>query len=174
VSTAAGFLRVALVWAALTFVVALAALATVPSLLGYRTLTVLSGSMTPTLGVGSIVVDEAIRPTDARVGDVVTFPSPNRPDHLITHRVKRIRVRDGKAYLVTKGDANRTTERWNVPVGHQIGRVAYHVPVVGYVRAWLTGRAGRLAAVGALILVLALVLVEIWRPQGAARAEATK
>jgi signal peptidase len=173
-SSAPGFLRVTTAWAALTFVAALAALLTAPSLLGYRTLTVLSGSMTPTLDVGGIVVDEAIQPTEARVGDIVTFPNPDQPDDLITHRLKRVTVRDGKAYMVTQGDANNTAERWNVPVGEEIGRVAYHVPMLGYVRTWLSGRAGRLGAVAAMVLVLGLVLIDIWRPARPGGAEVAK
>ena len=160
----ARFIWIAVVWALLSLVAGLAAFTAVPSLLGHRTMTVLSGSMTPTLDVGGVVVDEVIAPTDARVGDVVTFPDPNRRDRQITHRLQRITVKDGKAYMVTKGDANRTVERWNVPLEDEIGRVAYHLPKLGYARAWLSSRAGRLGALGALVLLLALVIVEIWRP----------
>jgi signal peptidase len=163
-ATAARFFRIALVWALATLVVGVTAFAVLPSLAGYRSMTVLSGSMTPTLDVGAIVIGETIRPTEARVGDIVTFPDPKHRGRTITHRLKRIRVEGTTAYMVTRGDANDTAERWNVPVSDEIVRVAYHLPKVGYARAWLTSRIGRLAAVTAVVFLLGLVLIELWRP----------
>ena len=58
--------------------------------------------------------------------------------------------------MVTRGDANDAPERWTVPTGGEIGRVSYHVPKVGYVRAFISTprrsprRARGRAAAGAL------------------------
>jgi signal peptidase len=161
---------VALVWALLSFGTGLAACTALPSAFGLRTMTVLSGSMEPTLDVGGVVIDQVMRPTDARVGDIVTFPEPGNRKRLITHRLRHITVKGPKAYMVTKGDANDTVERWNVPVNQDIGRVAYHLPKIGYTREWATSRLVRLALPASLVLLLLWVLADIWLPsrQGAA------
>jgi signal peptidase I len=152
-------------WSALGVVVGLVLSVTVPSLLGYRVLNVMSGSMGPKIETGSVVWDEVIHPRDARVGDVVTFPDPEDRSRLITHRLRSIRVTGHKAQMVTKGDANHTVERWSVPLGAELGRVVYHMPKLGYARVWISSHAGSMAA-GIIVLVLILgALVEIWRPR---------
>jgi signal peptidase I len=135
----------------------------VPSLFGYNILTVISGSMEPTLEVGSIVVDERIAPLDARPGDIVSFHDPSRGDRLVTHRLQSVRADGRIASMVTKGDANNAVERWSVPTDGEIGRVVYHVPKVGYVRGALTGIGARL---GLLLIALGLgaaMIFDVWR-----------
>jgi signal peptidase len=160
-----GWTALTLLWAALGFAAGLAAAFTVPSLFGFKPLTVLSGSMEPTLSTGGMVVDEVITPLEARPGDVVTFNDPEDHGRLITHRLRSIRVEGAKAYVVTRGDANDSSERWNVALDAEIGRVVYHVPILGYVRSWISGssiRLGLLALVGCLGVWM---LVDIWRPR---------
>ena len=76
-----------------------------------------------------------------------------------------MRVRGNTAYMVTLGDANDAPERWTVPLDGEIGRVAYHVPKLGYVRAALSKRQARLVLLGAVILFGGLLLIDIWRPR---------
>ncbi len=152
-------------WIVLGFAVGLTACLTVPSLFGYPVLTVLSGSMQPTLEVGSVVIDEKISPVEARTGDIVSFPDPNRRDRSLTHRLQKFRVENGRAFMVTKGDANDAPERWSVPIGDEIGRVAYHVPKVGYARAFISTRGARLGVLGIVLALGLYLLVDIWRPR---------
>ena len=136
--------------------------------IGYRPFTVLSGSMEPAIGTGDVVVDSSIRPFDARVGDVVTFQDPQDRSRLITHRLRRIRARGGMVEMVTKGDANNTTERWTVAADGRIGRVEYRVPKAGYALAFLGGKNGKLLLIALPALLLgAYELVRIWRPRPA-------
>jgi signal peptidase I len=134
-----------------------------PSVSGHRTLTVLTGSMEPTLETGSVVVDEVIHPTDARVGDIVTFSDPANPDRLITHRLRRARVEGDTAHMVTLGDANDAPERWDVKVDGEIGRVLFHVPMLGRVREFVGTRQGYLVLMLAILALSAWVLTDIWR-----------
>src|SRR3954464_2972625 len=69
-------------WVGLGFGLGMGAIVTLPGVLGYQSLTVVSGSMVPTLGVGSVVIDDVLRITDARPGDIVTFKDPLRPRQL--------------------------------------------------------------------------------------------
>ena len=142
---------------------------TLPALTGHRSMTVLTGSMEPTLETGSVVVDEVIQPTEARVGDIVTFTDPANPGRQITHRLKSARVEGNTAHMVTKGDANDTVEEWEVPVDGEIGRVIYNVPKLGYVRALVGTRQGYVVIMAALLLLGAWVLADVWRPRGPAR-----
>ena len=150
-------------WAVLGFGVGLVAIVTLPSVFGYKSLTVVSGSMEPTLGVGSVVIDEVISPLEARPGDIVTFKDPLRPRQL-THRLQKVRAEGDTVYMVTLGDANDVPERWTVQRDGHIGRVVAHLPKLGYVRSWLSSRYARLAALGAVLLLGALMLVDLWRP----------
>ena len=132
--------------------------------LGYRTFSVLSGSMEPNIHTGDAVVDEPIRPLEARVGDIVTFKDPGRGGELVTHRIRSVRPQGTTVAIVTKGDANNAVERWNVPVNGSVGRVAYRLPSVGRVMAVIRGRYGRLLLIALPALLLGLYeLSRIWR-----------
>jgi len=152
-------------WLALGMAVGLAAATTGPALFDYRTFNILSGSMEPAIGVGAVVVDEPIKPTEARPGQVITFPDPSQNSRLLTHRLERISVRKGRVYAVTRGDANDAIERWNVSADEEIGRVAFVAPKLGYVRQWAAGPGGRLAALAAVVLWALSALRDIWRSE---------
>jgi signal peptidase I len=150
---------------------------TLPFFFGIKSLTVLSGSMEPTIHVGDIVVVRQIAPLDARVGDVVTFRDPADRDKLITHRVRKMSVADGVVAFETKGDANTSVERWKIANDGTIGLVLYRVPKLGYALFYVHGALGRLL----LVVVPALLLggYEIWRiwspdkPPATTQAEAS-
>jgi signal peptidase len=134
--------------------------------LGYRSLTVMSGSMVPTLGVGDVVMERQVAPLDVRVGDIVTFRDPTDQSTLITHRVRSFKVHDGIVDFVTKGDANNTVEKWTIPVSGKLGLVKVHIPKVGYALVWASGRNGRIALIAIPGVILgALELMKIWRPR---------
>jgi signal peptidase len=142
---------------------------------GYRTYSILSGSMSPGMPVGSLVLSAPVPTSDLRVGDVLTFHPPNRGDVLITHRVWKIvpdsiNLSDATSgpVLMTKGDANSEPDLWRVPVrGTAMKRVAW-VPFVGYVMQRLQDRAVRVSLVMLPVLAFGFcLLVEVWRPRGA-------
>jgi signal peptidase I len=147
------------------FALCLTAVVALPGIFGYRALTVVSGSMEPTLETGSVVLDDVISPLEARPGDILTFNDPERR-RLLTHRLRRMRVEGGMAHMVTQGDANDAPERWSIPVTGEVGRVAYHVPKVGHLRAFISRREVRLGLLGAVLLFGVLILVDVWRPKG--------
>ena len=125
-----------------------------PELFGWQLFAVQSGSMAPAIPVGSII---AVRPVPAntlRVGDVITFGDRNRPDVRVTHRIIALETREGQQVALTKGDANNTSDSWNVPVQSAIGRVAFHVPYAGYLVYWLNSPPVRTLALLAVILLL--------------------
>ncbi len=138
-----------------------------PNLFHAKSLTVMSGSMEPTIGTGDVVVAQQISPMAARVGDIVSFRDPLEHDRVITHRVRAIHVVKDKVEFVTKGDANTSTEHWAVPEDGTIGRVAFHVPRLGYFMVWIHSTFGLLLLIVLPTLVLgATELWNIWRPRG--------
>jgi signal peptidase I len=148
------------------FGVAFAAFVALPRVVGLEAFTVLSGSMEPTLRIGDVVIDRPIHPEAIRLGDVVTFRDPDSPRRLLTHRVVQLRIRGSDAYVVTKGDANHTTEHWSIPLGGTLGRVEYRVPKLGFTLRWAGGRFGRLGLILVPVLLLAaLELRRIWSPK---------
>lgn len=135
-----------------------------PLLFGARPFTVMSGSMEPAIHTGDVVVNDTIRPSQARIGDVLTFRDPADQDRLITHRLRSMRRRGARIAMVTRGDANTGVERWTVPIDGRIGRVVYRVPRVGYFLAWARGPGGRLLLVTIpAALLAALELASLWR-----------
>ncbi|MDE3085435.1 MAG: signal peptidase I [Acidobacteriota bacterium] len=148
----------------LTLLVALMAVLLVGSLLGYRALTTRSGSMTPTIRVGDVVVATSVSPLSVRPGQIVTFRDPALDQQLVTHRVVSIH-RVGRAVdFVTKGDANLVTEHWSVPVSGHLGRKAFVIPRLGRAVAALSSKSVRVAALAlSALLVAAIGLRRIWR-----------
>lgn len=159
-------LRTLVLWIGLGLLVGVLLAAVAPQLAGYRSFTVRSGSMTPAIETGDVVVTEPISPLSARVGDIVTFVDPEGTGKLFSHRVQSVRAAGEDVAFVTRGDANTSTEHWRVPADGSIGKVVYRIPKVGYALAWIDSPPARLAliAIPALLLLWA-ALVRIWRPE---------
>lgn len=148
---------------------------TVPKLMGYEIYNIVSGSMEPEIAVGSAVYVEAVEPVNVQEGDIIAFRrgaiAEEGQDFLIsggdeiaegsvvvTHRVVRNQIVEG--WFETKGDANAAADMDKVSYDDLIGRVAYHIPVLGMVSALLTGTVGKMymicfAACGAMLNMIA-------------------
>jgi signal peptidase I len=106
----------------------------VPRAVDGAALTVLTGSMTPEIAVGSVVVVRPVDPGTLQVGDVVTYQKePGRPG-FVTHRIVEIHPDTTPVTLTTKGDANRGEDTDPVPVTAVRGKVMFSVPYLGTVK----------------------------------------
>lgn len=122
--------------AAMTVALALVMLAAAgPILLGYQSYVVTSGSMEPAIATGSTVVDERVKVTALRPGDIVTYVA--RGDRIITHRIVAITNDENGPAITTKGDANRVADPELVRAPNVLGRVRYSVPLSGYAIAYV-------------------------------------
>jgi signal peptidase len=122
---------------------------------GIRAFHVETGSMTPTIPVGSLVV---VRHQDGyAVNDVITFRLENNAEAFVTHRVASIEQDDdiNKLLYETKGDANKTVDPEKVPITRVVGRVVWHAPYLGIPMAWVRTQTGFIA----LIVVPATILI---------------
>jgi signal peptidase len=144
--------------------VTLCLLATITFLLtGGRALVVRSGSMEPAVSTGDMAVTRTITPTEAAVGDVVTFKDPSRHGELVTHRVVKVRTKGDQVAFVTKGDSNTGVEKWKIDSDGKIGRLTLRIPRLGYAVVWVTAPKVRASLIAAAALLFAVAaLRRIW------------
>ena len=93
-----------------------------PTVLGFSAAVVVTGSMSPAIEPGDLVVCR--RAEDYVVGDVIMFRSGAS---LVTHRI----VGDTPDGFTTKGDANNVADADPVPNGAIVGKVVFTVPKLG-------------------------------------------
>lgn len=106
---------------------------------GNQALIVRSGSMQPTIDIGSIVVvrpntENLISPKSIplyNVGDIIAFRSEKNPKTLITHRVTGIETRENGIFYKTQGDANEDPDNWSVSQKNILGKSFFVLPAVG-------------------------------------------
>jgi signal peptidase I len=163
-------------WIALVLAVVLFVAMVIPSLLGYKRYVIVSGSMEPTIPVGSVVYDEVVPVEVLEVGDIITFvpPAEYGLDDPVTHRIAAITTTpDGLREFRTKGDANETIDPWAFYLdGPDQARVVRHVEYVGYFYIFLSQRWVQLflIAIPASVIFVYL-LVALWRLAGDAVVE---
>ncbi|HET7735081.1 MAG TPA: signal peptidase I [Nocardioidaceae bacterium] len=113
---------------------ALVAGVVVPTVSGATPYTVLTGSMTPALDPGTLIV---VRPVDSEqvaVGDVVTYQLRSGEPEVVTHRVVSVGINgDGERIFRTRGDANSVADGEWVRSIQLRGEVWYSVPHLGRV-----------------------------------------
>ena len=104
-----------------------------PTMLGTSQplLAIATGSMTPTLERGTLVVVQHVAPGDIKVGTIIAFSVGCLPSPTV-HRVIRI-VSPGPNWVYqTKGDANPSQDPCTVPYGAVHGAVLTSVPYLGF------------------------------------------
>lgn len=102
----------------------------IPVLTGsIKLLIVLSGSMTPFMQVGDIIVVDSTAPEDLKVGDVLAMYMPDKNDTVLTHRIISI---DENLNYITKGDNNEDIDTFVANSTHVIGKTAFILPLLGY------------------------------------------
>ena len=115
---------------------------------GYRPVAVYSGSMRPTIAVGSLAVVKPVAASSIRTGDVITFNDPYVHGRRVTHRVVKIAVKaDGTRAYWTKGDANPGRDPWIIALPAKVGRYSFDVPYAGYALVYAGTREVRTALI---------------------------
>jgi signal peptidase len=132
----------------------------------YRTVTVLSGSMEPTLHTGAVVIVTPVAASRLRPGDVLTFNAPLADRRVVTHRVVSVQVERGHPVVRTQGDANPGPDPWEaVLVSGRAWKARAMVPRLGSAIIWARGPLARHLSLQIVPAFIALsVLVAIWRP----------
>jgi signal peptidase len=121
---------------------ALAVVVVLPRATHGSAMTVLTGSMTPTIPVGSIVLVRPADPGTLRVGDVATYQPKAATAEFITHRIVKIDDSTTPTTFIFKGDANRGADINPISAQQVRGKVWFHVPYLGAIRDSLHGGGG--------------------------------
>jgi hypothetical protein len=88
-------------------VLAFAVLAVGPHLLDYRTMTMLTGSMSPVIDPGDVTIVTPLPVQDVTTGMIIAYHIPIDDHHLVSHRVVSVEHgTDGSVMVQTRGDAN--------------------------------------------------------------------
>ncbi|WP_078107720.1 signal peptidase I [Arthrobacter sp. SRS-W-1-2016] len=146
-------------------------LAVGPRVLGYQTSTMLTGSMSPLINPGDVVVTVPVAVKDLKVGDIITYHIPVEDQRVETHRIIDLAVNSqGTATVRTKGDANNGADPWTATLAAgQVDRQVFTVPYLGNaIRALRDPVVLKVLMYGAPAALVVMVLVSIWRkkPEG--------
>ena len=121
----------------------------VPSIFGYSSLMVATGSMSGTIEEGDLII---IRDTDDyKIGDIVTF-FQDGDDIPTTHRIYNI---DENGNWKTRGDANNSYDKRSITSDEIIGEVVLVIPYVGTFIDWAVEGGGLIYIIG-IFLILGL------------------
>lgn len=127
---------------------------TVPRFFGFQVYSVISGSMEPSIPIGSLVYIRSVEPAEVQESDVIAFYGAEDSASIITHRVVENRTFMGE--FVTKGDANSEEDLNPIPYAQFIGRVEHSFPRVGALAELLTSQTGKAAAGGLIVVAILL------------------
>jgi signal peptidase len=134
-------------------------------LTGRQALAIDGRSMEPTIPLGSVVVIEPFGPSSPAVGDVVTIRT-GAAQPVFTHRIARLVQEDGRAFVATKGDGNAAEDPVLTPTSQVVGRVAWSVPLLGFLLAYLSLPSGTIFFIGlGATLIVGLFLLDEWEAE---------
>jgi signal peptidase len=107
---------------------------------GHPVMTVLSGSMTPVIRTGDLIVDNPVTPAQASSllpGQIISVREAPGSRKIITHRIVAVKVAHGAVSYITKGDANNAPDGTLRPASDVVGVFRFAVPRGGYLLAAL-------------------------------------
>lgn len=133
----------------------------------YRTMTVLTASMRPSMPEGSVIVQVPVDLRKVRAGDVITYRIPVEDRRVVTHRVVKVVKGGAQPVVRTKGDANRSADPWLARLeGKKVWLVKASVPKLGYaLQALRRPEAKRVTLFLVPLLLTLLWLRDIWAPR---------
>jgi signal peptidase len=130
-------------------------------LAGGRVFAIRTGSMAPSMPVGALVISSAVNPQDLVVGDAITISLGGGT--ALTHRIAAIVQQDDRQMFRLKGDANPAPDPVLVVPEQILGRVAFSLPLLGFLLAMLSMPSGIVAllSIGALLVTAGWLLDEL-------------
>lgn len=126
----------------------------IPSVLGFKPIIVLSGSMSPAFETGSMIFVRETDTTKLKVGDIICYMSG---ESAVTHRITEVVNKGGEISYITKGDANNAPDR--IPVNPEAVEGVYikHIDKLGSYAMFMQSTTGMI-----LFIVLPLLLYLIF------------
>lgn len=126
---------------------------------------VLTGSMLPTIQVKDIVVTKKVSDDKLKVGDIITFLTPDQRFNgiSITHRIveRYYDEKENKYYYRTRGDNNNIADDALITNDNITGKVILKIPKLGYIQDLLASKSGLIIVI--IIPSLAIISYDIVR-----------
>ncbi len=128
---------------------------------GIRTNIVISGSMEPAIGTGSVIITRPIAPENIRVGDIISYSSRTGV-YEVTHRVIGIE-QTPDLHFITKGDANQDKDPTPIPAEQVLGKLFLVIPGLGYLITYMRNPIAIIMLIGIpAIILLWFELDKMW------------
>lgn len=142
---------------------------------GVQPSVIVSGSMSPSIEVGDIVITMPVQPDAVAVGDVISYRLEGVPAPIV-HRVIDIDKTMSGIVATTKGDAVSSADAPVVLTSGAVGKVVYIVPKIGWVSIYsyqaiyaAAGYLNNMAVIGAVIVCAVLGSFVVLRRKGSYR-----
>lgn len=132
---------------------------------GFMMFRVVTGSMEPTIPVGSLLISRQVEISSIRLDDIICFETQQAEifGSVVTHRVVDILSgADGGILLATKGDANLVADGYMVSQENFIGKVIWYSgdeSVLATIFSFLTGKVGFLGCIVFPCLIMATLVL---------------
>ena len=136
------------------------------NLFGYSMFRVVTGSMEPTIPVGSLLVCKHVSMEAVQLEDVICFRAQESAifGQMVTHRVTGVfPMADGSLLFETRGDANLTADGFLVSQTNFVGKVIWHTgasSVLSSILSFCSNKIGFLACIVIPILILGGLLMK--------------
>jgi len=119
-----------------------------PVFLGFKTFSIISGSMAPEINIGDLIIVKKDENMEYKANEIVSF---KQDEDIITHRIVKIRKEKEKVYYITRGDNNEVNDA-KIEAKEIEGRVVYKIPYMGNIALFLKNR----IVFGCILLILVL------------------
>lgn len=114
---------------------------------------VASGSMSPALETGDLVIIQGTPANSTQVGDIIVFDSPSGTQTI--HRVTRIQtLQNGTIQFKTKGDANPDEDLYWTLEENVHGQVLHRIPYIGWIALD--------PAIPMTIVIILIIIMILW------------
>lgn len=120
---------------------------------GFMMFRVVTGSMEPTIHVGSLLITREVDISTVAVDDIICFRTQEAEiwGKVVTHRViELVPMADGSNWLVTKGDANLVSDSYYVSQDNFVGKVVWYTgdeSILASIFSFFTNEIGFLACI---------------------------
>lgn len=133
---------------------------------GYSLFRVVTGSMEPTIPVGSLLVSKQVEMDTVQVSDIICFQAQDSAilGKMMTHRVVDVlNGADGSVMFETRGDANLASDGYLVTQTNFVGKVIWYTganSVLSEIFSFFTNKVGFLACIVFPCLLLAGLILK--------------
>lgn len=130
----------------------------VPSILGYKILQVMSGSMSGEFETeDTIIIRQIKNESEIKIGDIITFKVDENT--LVTHRVVEIVKNENDTEYVTKGDANNSVDTQKVKFKDIEGKYLFKTIILGKIIKIIQSPIGINFVLILPLLIIAIIVI---------------